>query len=89
MNPFADKMAQLREARGQARESFMAYLRRMFLVRAAQARTLKNPAHRVLHAIGVHYGVDAHWPRTKGRDQRAKKRRISRFARRLNLRRGA
>jgi hypothetical protein len=89
MNPFTDKIAQLREARRKSADSFVAMLRKVFLVRAAQARTLKNPAHRVLHAIGVNYGVDANWPRAKGRDGRAKKRRISRFARRLNLRRGA
>ena len=42
---------------------------------------IKNPAHRLLHTIGVNYGVDDHWPRRKGSAERA--------SRRFNLRRGA
>lgn len=50
---------------------------------------IKNPAHRVLHTIGVNYGADEHWPRRKGSARRAKLRRISRASRRFNIRRGA
>lgn len=86
MSALKDTIAQLREARESARSAFMAFTRKIFLVRAAQARLLKNPAHRVMHAMGAHHGLDPHWPRAPGAARRAKLRKISRASRRRNLR---